>query len=158
MSFPYTSLWWISRIFCNVDCSTTLATVWIFKSVTMDPAGLITIAIAVILQRLCVERKNDVPAGASSVMAALGFALLNPFHRLSRRAFSLGDSRYLVFSSDPPLLLLANEMPLDRGRCRGPGEVGVVGPWSMLAMKSGTEWVCNLFSAEPGDVPCALQR
>ena len=117
----------------------------------MDPAGLITIAIAVIFQRSCVYKIRDgVPAGASSMMAALGFALLKPFHRLSRRAFSLGDSKYLVFSSDPPLRLLVNEMPLDLGRGRGPGEVGVAGPWSMLAMKSDTEWVCNLLQRSRG--------
>ena len=150
MSFPSTSLCWISRIFCNVDCSTTLATVWIFKSATMDPVGLMTIAIVVILQRLYVKRRDDIPAGASSMMAALGFALLKPFHRLSRRALSLGDSKYLAFSSDPPLRLLANEIPLDLGRGREPGEVGVVGPWSMLAMKSDTEWVCNLLQRSRG--------
>ena len=73
-------------------------------------------------------------------MAALGFALLRPFHRLSRFAFSFGDSTNLDLLSDPPLLLLPNEMPLDLGRGRVP-EVGVIGPWSMLMVESDTEWV-----------------
>ena len=65
------------------------------------------------------------------MMAALGFALLRPIHKLSRFALSFGDSKDFVLLSDPPLLLLPNEMPLDLGRGRFP-EGGVVGPWSML--------------------------
>ena len=64
------------------------------------------------------------------MMAALGFALLSPFHRLSRLALSCGDSAYLDLLSDSPLLLLPYEKPLDLGG--RDGEVGVIGPWSML--------------------------
>jgi len=57
-------------------------------------------------------------------MAALGFALLPPFHKLSRRALSFGDStgRSLLLS-EPALLLLANDKPRDWARGR-PGVVG----------------------------------
>lgn len=75
------------------------------------------------------------------MIAALGLALVRPFHKLSRLAFSVGDSRTLP--SDPALLLLPNETPLDLARGRLP-EVGVVGPWSMLEVQPDTEWVCNL--------------
>jgi hypothetical protein len=59
------------------------------------------------------------------MMAALGLALVEPFHRLSLRAFSRGDSTFFdLLFSEPPLLLLAKEMPLDLGRGREAGEVG----------------------------------
>ena len=76
--------------------------------------------------------EEDVRAGWSSVMAALGFALLMPFHRLSRFALSCGDSAYLDLLSDSPLLLLPYEKPLDLGG--RDAETGVVGPWSMFVV------------------------
>lgn len=71
----------------------------------------------------------NIPAGCCSFKAALGLALLWPFQKLSLRALSFGDSSYFGFAPDPPLLLLPNENPLDRGR----EWFGVVGP-SMLIM------------------------
>lgn len=68
-------------------------------------------------------------------MAAFGLALVMPFHKLSRLALSCGDSVYFCLPSEL-LLLLPYENPLEwgRGRLAGGGDVGVVGPWSMLMM------------------------
>ena len=83
-----------------------------------------------------IQQSSKETDGWASLIAAFGLALLVPFQMLSRWAFSFGDSIYLDRPSDPPLLSLLNENPLERGRGALPGEVGVIGPRSMLIVQS----------------------